>query len=172
MRPQRTPDSSPPRRGARGCSVAVAVAFLLAAVPATAALYKWVDANGRVTYSDQPPPANVKVETVSAPAAAVNPDAIREMASQEADLKKRQAQRVDEQKKAAQARIDEANKRQFCVDARSQIRMYDSDLLLRRINEQGEPVYMDDSMKRKEKERLEGIVRDQCGAEPPRAAAQ
>ena len=44
--------------------------------------------------------------------------------------------------------------------------MYDSDLLLRRVNEQGEPVYMDESMKRREKERLEAIVRDQCGAAP------
>ncbi len=159
----------------RGCAVTVATAaavMLVVATPAAAALYKWVDANGRVTYSDQPPPANVKAETVSAPAPAVNPDAVKEMASQEADLKKRQVQRAEDQKKADQARVDEANRRQFCVDARSQIRMYESDLLLRRVNEQGEPVYMDDSMKRKERERLEGIVRDQCGAAPARAAAQ
>jgi Domain of unknown function (DUF4124) len=159
---------------ARAATLAVTVAVvLLAAAPATAALYKWVDANGRVTYSDQPPPSNVKAETVTAPAAAANPEAVKEMASQEVELKKRQAQRADEQKKAAQARVDEANRRQFCVDARGQIRMYESDVLLRRVNEQGEPVYLDDSMKRKEKEHLEAIVRDQCGVAPaPRAAAQ
>ncbi len=32
-----------------------------------AAMYKWTDANGRVIYSDQPPPGNVKVETINAP---------------------------------------------------------------------------------------------------------
>jgi hypothetical protein len=158
----------------RGRAVTVATAaavMLVVAAPAAAALYKWVDANGRVTYSDQPPPANVKAETVSAPAPAVNPDAVKEMASQEADLKKRQVQRAEEQKKAAQARVDEANRRQFCVDAKSQIRLYDSDLLLQRVNEKGEPVYMDDTLKRREKERLEAIVRDRCGPEAPARAA-
>jgi len=150
-----------------------AASLLLTAIPASAALYKWVDANGRVTYSDQPPPGNVKSEVVNAPTSPANPDAVKEMATQGADLKKRQAQRAEEQKKAEQARIDEANRQQFCVDARSQIRMYQSDLLLQRVNERGEPVYMDDSMKRKERERLEAIVRDRCGPEaPPRAAAQ
>src|SRR4029453_18104834 len=146
-----------------------AAVVLLAPPPPTAALYKWVDANGRVTYSDQPPPGNVKAETVSAPATAANPEAVREMASQEVELKKRQAQRADEQKKAAQARVDEANRRQFCIEARSQIRLYDSDLLVQRVNEKGEPVYMDDTLKRKERERLEAIVRDKCVAEPARA---
>ncbi len=85
----------------------------------------------------------------------------------------RQMQRADEQKKAAQARVDETNRRQFCVDARSQIRLYESDLLLQRVNEKGEPVYMDDTLKRKERERLEGIVRDRCAPESAaRAAAQ
>lgn len=172
MRPLRTLSNAGGHRHHAAFAVAAA-ALLLSAIPAAAALYKWVDANGRVTYSDQPPPANVKAETVSAPTSATNPDAVKEMASQELDLKKRQVQRAEEQKRAAQARIDEANRQQFCVEARSQIRMYDSDLLLRRVNEQGEPVYMDESMKRKEKERLEAIVRDQCGAAPPpRAAAQ
>lgn len=150
-----------------------AAALLFAAAPAGAALYKWVDANGRVTYSDQPPPVNVKSEVVNAPTSAANPDAIKDLANQDAELKKRQAQRAEEQKKAEQTRIDEANRQQFCIDARSQIRMYQADLLLQRINEQGEIVYMDDSMKRKEKERLEVIVRDRCGpAAPARAAAQ
>ncbi len=179
MEPFRAPSSccKPPAPAGHRCySAALALAaatLLLATVPATAALYKWVDANGRVTYSDQPPPGNVKAETVSAPATAANPEAVREMANQEAELKKRQVQRADEQKKAAQARVDETNRRQFCVDARSQIRLYESDLLLQRVNEKGEPVYMDDTLKRKERERLEGIVRDRCAPESAaRAAAQ
>lgn len=40
-------------------SIAV-VALLVAALPAGAALYKWVDAQGRVQYTDTPPPANAK----------------------------------------------------------------------------------------------------------------
>ena len=41
----------------------ISFAVLLAiALPAPAAMYKWVDAQGRVQYSDQPPPPGVKVE--------------------------------------------------------------------------------------------------------------
>ena len=68
---------------------AFAAGMMLAAGPAGAVLYKWVDASGRVSYSDQPPPVNVKAEIVGAaapvPAAgtASAPDAVREMANQE-----------------------------------------------------------------------------------------
>lgn len=34
--------------------------FLLACVAVQAELYRWVDADGKVHYSDQPPPANIK----------------------------------------------------------------------------------------------------------------
>ena len=57
-------DRCPRCRSARAAScaaLALAIARGLAA-PASAALYKWTDANGRVVYSDQPPPGNVKIE--------------------------------------------------------------------------------------------------------------
>jgi glutaredoxin len=41
----------------------ISLAVLLAlALPASAAMYKWVDAQGRVQYSDTPPPPGTKVE--------------------------------------------------------------------------------------------------------------
>ena len=54
----------------------------LAAAPASAAIYKWTDANGRVVYSDQPPPANVKVEAIAPPPPPANPNAVKELARQ------------------------------------------------------------------------------------------
>jgi hypothetical protein len=138
--------------------------MLLAAGPATAALYKWVDAGGRVSYSDQPPPANVKSEIVNAPAPPVNADAVRNLANQEAELKKRQAQRADDQKKAEKARVDQVARQEACTEARGQIKMYQSDVLVQRVNAKGEPVFMDDSMKKKERERLEARVREKCPA--------
>lgn len=41
--------------------------LMLACAYAQADLYRWVDANGKVQYSDQPPPANIKnVDTIKA----------------------------------------------------------------------------------------------------------
>jgi hypothetical protein len=48
-------------------TVAITLA-LCVALPASAQLYKWVDANGKVQYSDKPPPSNVKTEKLREPA--------------------------------------------------------------------------------------------------------
>jgi type IV secretory pathway VirB10-like protein len=148
---------------------ACAAGVLLAAGPAAAVLYKWIDANGRVSYSDQPPPGNVKAEIVGgAPppptaATATAPDAVREMANQELELKKRQAQRVADQKKAEKLRADAAAQQQACTQARAEIKIYEADeLVITRINEKGEPVYLDETMRAKERERLGAQIRQHC----------
>lgn len=57
---------SHPVRQALNCLCASLATLLLLAAPAHAQVYKWVDANGKVTFSDLPPPAGAsKVETRS-----------------------------------------------------------------------------------------------------------
>ena len=48
-------------------SVAIWLA-LCVALPASGQMYKWVDSDGKVQYSDKPPPSNVKTEKLRAPA--------------------------------------------------------------------------------------------------------
>ncbi|QYF91882.1 glutaredoxin family protein [Massilia sp. PAMC28688] len=48
-----------PRRGAL-FNLAMGLALLAAAGGASAQMYKWVDANGKTHFTDQPPPANAK----------------------------------------------------------------------------------------------------------------
>ena len=56
---------------------ALLAAALLAALPATAEMYKWVDDNGVVTYSNTPPPGkqSKKVEAVPDRVSVYSPDA-------------------------------------------------------------------------------------------------
>ena len=73
----------------RSARPALAAAMLglglaLCAGGAAATLYKWTDANGRVVYSDQPPAGNVKYEIVGAAPPPANPNAVRDMAAQDA----------------------------------------------------------------------------------------
>lgn len=56
----RCPRHVPPARVL--CAAAIALACL--AAPALADVYKWVDAQGGVHYSDRPPPADAKTVTV------------------------------------------------------------------------------------------------------------
>ena len=151
-------------RAARLALAALAAGTLALAGPAGAVLYKWVDANGRVSYSDQPPPANVKAEIVSgAPVASASaPDAVRDMASQEMDLKKREKQRAGDQKKAEKARADAVAQEQACSEMRGRIRLYESDQNIARLNEKGETVYLDETMKNQERERLVVTMRERC----------
>jgi hypothetical protein len=136
--------------------------MLVTAGPAGAVLYKWIDANGRVSYSDQPPPANVKAEIVSGAPVASAPEAVRDMANQELDFKKRQTQRADEQKKADKLRADAALREQACVELRNRMKVFESDAPILRLNEKGEQVYLDDTMRNQERERLQATMRERC----------
>jgi hypothetical protein len=50
-------------------SVALGLA-LCVALQASAQMYKWVDSDGKVQYSDKPPPSNIKTEKLRGPASA------------------------------------------------------------------------------------------------------
>jgi hypothetical protein len=87
----------------------------------------------------------------------------RDMANQELELKKRQAQRAADQKKAEKQRVNAALQQQACTEAREQIKIFDAnELILARINEKGEPVYLDEAMRAKERERLDVQIRQNC----------
>src|SRR5580765_5141069 len=95
-------------------SLAIAVALAVVALPAAAALYKWTDANGRVIYSDQPPNGNYKVEAINAPPPPANPNAVKELASKEAELQQKKILRADDEAKAAKTKAESDKKREQC----------------------------------------------------------
>src|SRR5262249_9316137 len=97
------------------CTVLCAAAC--AALPAVAALYKWTDENGRVVYGDTPPPG-AKAERISVAAPPADPNAVRDMASKDAELKKRAQARADEETKAEKAAADDKARLDRCVQIR------------------------------------------------------
>jgi hypothetical protein len=155
---------TPARGGVGACVVAVALALF--ALPAAAVLYKWTDANGRVIYSDQPPNGNFKVEAINPPPPPSNPNAVKELASKEAELQQKRLLRTSEEAKATKAQADTDKKREQCGKVRGQITMMQSEqnVLMYRSNEKGQPVYMDDTARRKERENLEAWLRENCSA--------
>ena len=84
------------------------------------------------------------------------------MANQELDFKKRQTQRADEQKKVDKARADAALREQACVELRGRMKIYESDAAIVRLNEKGEQVFLDDTMRNQERERLQATMRERC----------
>ena len=139
-------------------------AVLLTAGPAFGALYKWTDANGRVIYSDQPPPGNVKVETINAPPPPDNPNAAKDLANKEVELQKKKLVRAEDDAKANKARVDANLRLQECQRARGQAiaLTQDSQVVFYNTNPQGERVAMDDAARVAERQRLDYWIRQNC----------
>jgi Domain of unknown function (DUF4124) len=156
------------RGSARQWAAPAALAFAFGALvvfPAWGALYKWTDANGRVVYSDQPPPGDVKVETISGPPPPANPNAVKELANKELDLKKQQTAAADNAKKAIQVKTDSERQVGACKEARGQLSALASDqVLLSKINEKGETVFIDEAERRQRRTSLETYIKANCPA--------
>lgn len=136
-----------------------------AAAPAQAALYKWTDANGRVVYSDQPPMGNFKAERVQGASPPSNPDAVKEMAAKEVELKKRQAAAAEIGKKTDAQRAEDTKRYDQCVRMQNQARALAAEqIALVRYTAKGEPVYIDDATRRKERAETEAWVKANCPA--------
>jgi len=139
---------------------ATAALLAVATPPGDAALYKWVDANGRTVYSDQVPPG-VKAEPVGGAAPAANPDAVKELASKDAEFRKRQLDRAEDGKKAEKARADAQKLATGCAQARAQIvNLRTGDFAMYKLNEKGERVFLDEAGRRAEIGRLEQSMRE------------
>ena len=150
------------RKGISFAVVAAVASLLAAAWPADAAVYRWVDASGHVVYSDQPPPGDVKSELVSTQVAPADPNAVKDMANKDLELKRRLAQRADEEKAAEKARATETKRREDCIRLRNNLRIVQSGDNLYRFNDQGEKVYIDDTMRQRDRERIEVQLRESC----------
>ena len=146
-----------------GIAAAAIVALAAVVTPAIAAMYKWVDANGRVVYSDQPPPANVKSEVVQPPPPPSNPNAAQELEERDLSIKQRDKKRAEEAKVADKTREATQRKREICVTALGQIKaLQQKDENIYRYNDKGEKVYYNDEMRREEYERQQQIARENC----------
>ena len=147
----------------------------LAASPVAAETYKWTDPEGKVHYSDQPPPANAKEQVMGKPrkpAASTAAPAVTDKGApaakaktyveQEADFKKRQVEAAEreaaEKKKAAEA----AEKKRNCEQARLQLKSLQSGERFRRTNAQGEREYLSDAQIAQEIERGKKTVDNWC----------
>ncbi len=141
---------------------------LCAALPAAAQTYKWVDANGKVHYSDKPPPGNVRTQTLREPAAAPSPPAADETksetkskakgearqdaakavpetaAEQEQAFRKRQAAVAKAQQEEAQKEAKASAKAENCRRAKAAVANLELGGRQTRIDEKGERVFLTD----------------------------
>jgi Skp family chaperone for outer membrane proteins len=145
----------------RALLAAVALAAFVS--PSGATTYKWTDAGGRVVYSDLPPQGDIKYETIGGPAPASNPNAVQGLAAKELDMKKRQADAQERDKKAEAQRAELIKKTEQCQRAESNVRqLAASQVALVRYNEKGEAFVVDEATRRRERTEIEIWMRQNC----------
>jgi len=140
---------------------ALALVAIGYAAAASAALYKWTDAQGRVVYSDQPPNADVKTEQLRGAPPPANPNAAKELAQRDADFKKRKADAEAADAKVAREQATSEQRKESCAQARGNLKqLAESQLALYRYNEKGEREIMDDDARARERAKLNAFIRD------------
>ena len=143
--------------------------LVLSSAPAFAALNKWVDQNGNVQYSDQPPPANVKAKTLRSgnstqlpPAAASAPAAAKTYIERDAELKKAQQAKKDAADKATQEQAQTETKKANCATAQQNLRALQEGVRMVEIDANGERSYLDDAQRQQRTTKAQQNVSDWC----------
>lgn len=158
--------------------VLLALAALALALPC-AAQWKWRDAQGRVQYSDRPPPNDVRDRDILTRPAAV-PTAQRPAQAGSAasgattgaasaptsdpaiEARKRQAEAAQDQgKRDEEARVAR-QKVENCARAKEYARTVESGQRITRTNEKGEREFLDDAQRARESTRAREIIASDC----------
>jgi hypothetical protein len=140
-------------------SVAIALA-LCVALPASAQMYKWVDSNGKVQYSDKPPPSNIKTEKLREPARAASAPAASEAkggtqkdaakagpktaAEQEQAFRKRQLEAAKAQEEEGQKQAEARDRAENCKRAKAALANLQIGGRQVRMDDKGERVFLDE----------------------------
>ena len=145
----------------------LAIFLLLTSMSAYPALNKWVDAQGKVHYSDSAPSdvavqkirssSNTEAETQSS-----GVPAQKTLAERDAEWKKSQKAKEEASQKEAKEQEAILTKQKNCESARSNLATYENSPRLATYNESGERSIMDDSARQQKIEEARKIVSNYC----------
>jgi Domain of unknown function (DUF4124) len=131
-----------------------------------AGLSKWVDAEGKVHYSDTPPP-DVTTQSVRNIAGKDQADAPasysqKSVAEQEAELKKAKQQKTEAEQKKAQQDANTQARKNNCAAARENVQTLKGSTGIVTYNAKGERTYMDENTRAQRLEESNKAVSTYC----------
>jgi hypothetical protein len=142
------------------------VAALMAAAPASAQVYKCVDAEGKTVYLQSPCPAGQSSKVISrqAPAeeaAAPKPGAKAPPTPEQA-YQKRQKDREEADKKSGEQGAEAKRKQEECQRARQAAGQFESGARIASVDSKGERYYLDENQVARERARTQALVNEWC----------
>jgi Domain of unknown function (DUF4124) len=147
---------------------------LLAASSLTLAedVYKWVDKEGNVHYSDLPPSAveakklvKKTKDAVTPPSAAAQPGQSKPAATfadKELEFRKRKVEAEDAEKKQQLAKAEAKKKEDHCRSLHGNLRTLQEQGRVYRYNDKGEKTFLEDKERKQELAAVEGEIREHC----------
>ncbi len=133
--------------------------LLVVALPASAVMYKWVDKDGKIHYSDQPPPEGAKQSGVvntpaptttpataaPVPEAGAPPKGPKTAAEQEMEFRKRRLEAAETEAKRQQEAQAAEEKKRNCTQANSRLTALETGGRITKHGPDGETVYLSDA---------------------------
>jgi hypothetical protein len=134
----------------------VFVFFFMLSPAAGAQIYKWIDEKGRARYGEKPPPG-VEARLLAPPAGASADRPRQSVDEQEAEFRRRQIQKREEEERHAQAARVRA---QQCERLRDEL-SYAEQLRLYRWD-RGEKVYFSDAERKAHADKVRALIVQHC----------
>ena len=147
--------------------VALMICMTVFAATADAEIYKWIDANGKVHYSDMKTNSNAKqldVTTGQSTIGVQNSDVNQRMANQSKYLNYLQSERLEREEKRELQKEQQAKKNQYCAALKDQLRNFTEERArwYELDNSSGQRRYISDSELEQRKYELQKEIKSNC----------
>ena len=149
-----------------------------------AEIYKWKDKDGKVRYSDTPPPSNIKQEPITgkkkpvtptgkaplapvdsaviAPAATISKDIESPKNAEDVAAEKRQRNAETEKNVKQEKEAEAKRKTENCLAAKANMQTYTQGGRVYKMNEKGEREYMDEKGFAQGREKAQLEINENC----------
>ena len=127
-------------------------------------VYRWVDKDGHVHYSQTPPATTgVNAQTLNITPPAPDPTTLRNEQNLAQDLQKKNDQSQQDQQKAQAAQQQKDQDKQRCDGLRQRLQLLQQSGRVASIDAQGNKNYISDADKAKQMQDLENTIAKDCG---------
>ena len=152
---------------------AIALIALLLPFAAAAQVYTWKDANGKIHYSDQPPPDQGAKSRVLPTDSADSPDAAAQkaIADKRLEANKDAKAKSEAAAKAAKEQAEDQQRQKDCERARLSAQGLESGQIRYRMGANGEREALDDSARAAEMENARRAMEAACSPRPKAPAS-
>lgn len=141
---------------------AVPLCLMFLAAGAAAQAYKWTDAQGKVHFSDEPPPDRKADKMTIKPAVPGNPDAAARSRDWKTQLEESRLRQHQQQKHEATEQRNRQATENRCQSARNDLDTLQRERPVYRVNKDGQREYLEDKDRQAALQRVQDRIAAYC----------